>query len=325
MACSSASRAESASRCRSRRRSARRTRRLGRARCWSSRTASVSTRASSAPRLGEQFHSRRARPQRQEHSATAWVLLSWGSAVARGRAARAAGEAGVTVKVDPAKWPDSTEMAPPCPFTMESTMVRPSPEPGMAWARARWKERKKRVNRSGCSLRWDPQAVVADHERGAAAPALVNAQRTQPPSSVNFSAVAHQVRHQETAGSRTSPRTSSGSSRHLEPHLEPARAEGPAPSADLRGQDHLARGPRPCVRGRRPGLEAREHQQLVGQRRQPVTVATDGLDEARLLVGQALGLVVPAAAREAGDARHRRHSHDSPWPRTRSWPVAPGH
>ena len=162
-------------------------------------------------------------------------------------------------------------------------------------ARARSMERKNRVNRSALLRLGDPEAVVADLETQPCRRRPRSVHRTQPPSSVNFSALLTRL---ATSYSRlcTSPRTITGVGWHLEGHLQQTRREDRL-ERRLRRRHHLAQVHVALLVGERPRLQARERQQLVGQRRQPVTVATNRLDE--LLSGPRSGSArhPPRAAR----------------------------
>ena len=135
------------------------------------------------------------------------VLVRRASGAVRptGRASRWRGR--FTVKVDPTMCSETTEMSPPYPCTIESTMVRPRPEP---WIACSWavEDRKNRVNSSACSSCGIPRPLSLTSSR--TLPATTRRrQRTQPPSLVNFRALVSRF---DTTDSKfcTSPCTITG-------------------------------------------------------------------------------------------------------------------
>ena len=228
----------------------------------------------------------------------------------------------VTVNVEPLQVPRAR---PRCrrrgPCTMESTMVSPSPEPWMACSCA-VEERKKRVNRSCCSSSGIPRPLSLTTSV-ARPPTRVRAQRTQPPSSVNFSALLIRFETRDCRFS-TSPRTSSGASRHLEGDVELAGADGGL-QRGAGGHDHLAEVHDRVLVAEGPRLQAREHEQVVGQRHQPVTVAARWPRRSVSAPRSGCPPHPPAAGPRSRRCSSSGHAaRGSPWPRTRSWPAGPG-
>ena len=170
------------------------------------------------------------------------------------------------------------------------------PDPWMACSCA-VVERKNRVNRSRCSASGMPRPLSLTSRR-ARPSSTSSVQRTQPPSSVNFTALLTRlVTMRSRLGRSPGTITGSGGTSNV---TSSSRASMTGRSVDCGRRRPRRAGRRPCARGSSaPVSRLDERQQVVGQRRQPVAVATDRLDELRLLLRSAARPPRPGAARRS--------------------------